>query len=109
MIVGDEGAQVGLVSPNAVASDVPACKRHTMLGPEALSQVRLPTCEGAFGLTSSAHISGATSAGAKPLGLVRVAAASTREALTALIQRLPDQPTTAGLVTETKKFAALAK
>lgn len=46
---------------------------------------------------------------AKPLGLVRVEAASTGEVVTALLQRLPDLPTTAGLVTEIEKFAALPK
>lgn len=46
MIAVEEGVQVRLVSPNEVARDVRMCKRQTLLGPDALSQVHLPACEG---------------------------------------------------------------
>lgn len=47
--------------------------------------------------------------GCQALVLGRVVAASAREGLTALLQRLPNRPMTAGLVTKLKKFVELAK
>lgn len=58
MIAGGGSAKVWLASPDELASDVEACKRHTLLGSEALSEARLPICTGRVGFVSSASTSG---------------------------------------------------
>lgn len=42
MIVREGAAKQELASPKGVAGDLEPCKRKTLLGPEALDQVRLP-------------------------------------------------------------------
>lgn len=86
-----------------------ACNLQTLLGPEGLSQVRLPIHEGGFGLTSSANIRRAAYVGCQTLVLARVVTASAIDELAAFLRRLPNRSTMAGLVTELKEFAELAK
>lgn len=74
-------------------------KRLSLLGPEALSEARNPIREGGVSLINSADIREAAYVRCQALILVRVAAASAGEELTALLQRLSDRPMMAGLAT----------
>lgn len=82
MIAGGEQPIWGLACPERVASDVEACKRQTMLGPEVLSQARLLIYEEGLGRRRRAG----GYVGCRGLVLDRVVVASGREELAPVLR-----------------------
>lgn len=112
MMVGEGSAKMELASPKEMASDVEALQRKMMLGPEMLSQARLPIHGGrGCGLTSSEY---AIILGERP-AVCDMPNPSSRHIcgsvskLAALLHGLPDPPMTARLVTELKQVVELAE
>ena len=109
IIAGDGAATAGLRTPEEVAHDPTLCQNQTYLGHEALRQAHLPIREGGLGLTSSSSIKGTAYIGCHALVLGRVIAASARENLPSLLERLPELPMTSALIKELKTVATEAK
>ena len=109
IIAGDGAAAAGLPTPEEVARDPTVCQNQTYLAHDALRQAHLPIREGGLGLTSSSSIKGAAYIGCHALVLVRVVAASARENLSSLLERLPELPMTSALIEELKIVATEAK
>lgn len=82
-----------------------ACKRQPPVESEALGQARLLICEEWIGVIDSADISGVAYVGILDFVLGSVVPAPAGEEFAMLLQKLPDRPMTARLVTELKKFA----
>ena len=108
-IAGDGAAAAGLPTPEEVARDPTVCQNQTYLAHDALRQAHLPILEGGLGLTSSSSIKGAAYIGCHALVLVRVVAASARENLSSLLERLPERLMTSALIEELKIVATEAK
>ena len=109
IIAGDGAAAAGLPTPEEVARNPTVCQNQTYLAHDALRQAHLPILEGGLGLTSSSSIKGAAYIGCHALVLVRVVAASARENLPSLLERLPERPMTSALIEELKIVATEAK
>ena len=109
IIAGDGAAAAGLPTPEEVAHDPTACQNQTYLGHDALRQAPLPIREGGLGLTSSSSIKGPAYIGCHALVLGRVVAASTRENLPSLLERLPERTIASALLEELKIVAIEAK
>lgn len=116
MMAEKGAAKVGLASFEEVTRDLDACKRSPLLGPDAQSQARLPIHEGGVLGGWPQNQRRFQGCGLLYVGLQiltvamgRVMAASAREELAALLERRPDPPMTAGLVTERKNIAEVTK
>ena len=109
IIAGDGAAAAGLPTPVEVAHDPTVCQNQTYLGHDALRQAHLPIRVGGLGLTSSISIKGAAYIGCHALVLGRVVAASARENLPSLLERLPERPMASVLIEELKIMATEAK
>ena len=105
IIAGDGAAAAGLPTPEEVANDPNVCRKQTYLGHEALRQAHLPIREGGLGLISSDAIRGAAYIGCQALVLGHVVAASARENLPSLLERLPERPMASALIGELKTLA----
>ena len=108
IIAGDGAAAAGLPTLVEVAHDPTVCQNQTYLGHDALRQAHLPIREGDLGLTSSISIKGAAYIGCHALVLGRVVAASARESLPSLLERLPERPMASALIEELKIVATEA-
>ena len=109
VIAGDGAAAVGLPTPEEVAHDPTVCQNQTYLGHDALRQAHLRIREGGLGLTSSSSIKSAAYIGCHALVLGRFVAASTRENLPSLLERLSERPVASALIGELKIVATEAK
>lgn len=112
MIAGEGSAKVWLASPDELASGVEAYKRHTLLDSQALSEARLPICTGRVGFVSSANTPGDRTAwDANPYCSYGQHGDSVSRDRSSphFVPRLLGRPMTAGLDTELKRFAELAK
>ena len=109
IIAGDGAAWAGLSTPEEVAHDPTVCQNQTYLWHEALRQAHPPIREGGFGLTSSSSFKGAAYNGCHALILGCVVAASGREILPFLLERLPERPMASALVEEQATVATEAK
>ena len=109
IIAGDSAAAAGLPTTEEVAHDTSVCQDQTYLGDVPLRQAHLPIREGGLGLTSSDAIKGAAYIGCHALVLGRVAAASAREDLPSLLERLPERPMASALLEELRTVAKEVK
>ena len=109
IIAGGGAAAAGLPTPEGVAHDPTVCQNQTYLGHDALRQAHLPIREGGLGLTSSSSIKGAAYIGCHALVLGRVVAASARDNLPSLLERLPERPMASALLEELTIVATVAK
>ena len=90
IIAGVGVTVVGLLIPRKVVHD--SSQSQTYLGHKALRHVHLPTYEAGLGITSSDSVKGVAYIGCHVLLLERVVAASARENLSSLLERLRERP-----------------
>ena len=106
---GDGAAAAGLSTPEEVARDPTVCQNQTFLEHEALRQAHLLIREGSLGLTRSSSIKGAAYIVCQALVLGRAVAASARQNLPSVLERLPERHMASALIEELKTVATEAK